>query len=303
MRSVTSSIHRALPDAPKGVAVNQSNICQFLKSCDPIYGVTAADRVYQGMTLAFDFSIEEIWPTFKAGATLVAGPNDHRRFGTGLNDFLIEQRISVICCVPTLLATLENNVPSLRLLLVGGEACPADLVKRWSRPGRRMLNTYGPTEATVTATWCELLPDRPVTIGKPLPGSTIYILDDEPSASFAGGEGEICIGGPCVASGYVNRPELTAERFRSRYFFHTARRQTLSNGRSRPSESCGRNRVSRPHRHAGQNSRHAHRTGRDRSRHPRRCGRGSSGRCCDFQSKGACRNSRRMSCRETRLTS
>ena len=198
---------------PKGVAVNQSNICQFLDGCDSIYGVAAADRVYQGMTLAFDFSIEEIWPTFKAGATLVAGPNDHRRFGTGLNDFLIEQQISVLCCVPTLLATLERDVPSLRLLLVGGEACPADLVKRWSRPGRRMLNTYGPTEATVTATWCELLPDRPVTIGKPLPGSTIYILDDKLQPVLPGREGEICIGGPCVASGYVNRPDLTADRF------------------------------------------------------------------------------------------
>jgi amino acid adenylation domain-containing protein len=198
---------------PKGVAVNQSNICQFLKSCKPIYGVTAADRVYQGMTIAFDFSIEEIWPTFKAGATLVAGPNDHRRFGAGLNDFLIEQRISVVCCVPTLLATLERDVPSLRLLLVGGEACPDDLVKRWSRPGRRMLNTYGPTETTVTATWSELLPDRPVTIGRPFPTSTVYILDNVLQPVLPGHEGEICIGGPCVAPGYVNRPELTAERF------------------------------------------------------------------------------------------
>ncbi len=198
---------------PKGVAVNQSNICQFLKSCEPIYGVTAADRVYQGMTIAFDFSIEEIWPTFKAGATLVAGPNDHRRFGAGLNDFLIEQRISVVCCVPTLLATLERDVPSLRLLLVGGEACPSDLVKRWSRPGRRMLNTYGPTEATVTATWCELLPDRPVTIGRPFPTSTVFILDDALQPVLPGRDGEICIGGPCVAAGYVNRPDLTQERF------------------------------------------------------------------------------------------
>ncbi len=198
---------------PKGVAVNHSSICRFIADCTPIYGVQASDRVYQGMTLAFDFSIEEIWPTFAVGATLVAGPNDHSRFGVGLNDFLINQSVTVLCSVPTLLATLERDVPSLRLLLVGGEACPLDLVNRWSRFGRRMLNTYGPTEATVTATWGELRPDKPVTIGRPMPAATIHILDEVLNHVARGEEGEICIGGACVAVGYVNRPELTAERF------------------------------------------------------------------------------------------
>jgi len=198
---------------PKGVAVNQSSICSFLSACLPIYRIAAHDRVYQGMTLAFDFSVEEIWPALAVGATVVAGPNDHRRLGTGLNDFLIEQRITVLCCVPTLLATLESEVPSLRTLLVGGEACPADLVRRWSRPGRRILNTYGPTETTVTATWAELVPNRPVTIGRPLPTYTAHLLDRELRPVPAGETGEICIGGPGVASGYVNRPELTAEKF------------------------------------------------------------------------------------------
>lgn len=198
---------------PKGVAIHQSSICPFISACASIYGVRANDRVYQGMTLAFDFSIEEIWPTFAAGATLIAGPNDHGRFGEGLNEFLIQQEISVLCCVPTLLATLERDVPSLRLLLVGGEACPPELVERWHRPGRRILNTYGPTEATVTASWGELSPDRPVTIGRPMPGTTIHILDEALRPVPAGSEGEICIGGVGVAVGYVNRPEQTAERF------------------------------------------------------------------------------------------
>ncbi len=198
---------------PKGVAVTQASIRNFLCACMPIYGVTRTDRVYQGMTLAFDFSIEEIWPTFAAGATLVAGPSGHRRLGAGLTDFLIEQEITVMACVPTLLATIERDVPTLRTLLVGGEACPAALVERWSRPGRRMLNTYGPTEATVTATWTELRPGKAVTIGRPLPSYTVHILDEQLQEVAAGTSGEICIGGPSVAVGYVNRPELTAERF------------------------------------------------------------------------------------------
>jgi non-ribosomal peptide synthetase component F len=198
---------------PKGVAVTQASICNFLSACLPIYDVVAADRVYQGMTLAFDFAIEEVWPTFAAGATLVAGPIDHRRLGAGLTTFLNEQKITVLCCVPTLLGTIERDVPTLRTLLVGGEACPADLVKRWSRPGRRMLNTYGPTETTVTATWTELVPDKLVTIGRPLPTYTVHILNDELRPVQPGVCGEICIGGPGVALGYVNSPELTAERF------------------------------------------------------------------------------------------
>lgn len=198
---------------PKGVAVNQRNICNFLTVCTPIYGVKPGDRVYQGMIIAFDFSIEEIWPTFVVGATLVAGPTDHRRLGADLTDFLIAHNITILYCVPTLLATIDRDIPTLRTLLVGGEACPQDLVKRWSRLGRRILNTYGPTETTVTATWTELSPDQPVTIGRPLPTYSVYILDEELQLLPDGEKGEICIGGIGVAQGYVNLPEQTAAKF------------------------------------------------------------------------------------------
>ncbi|MGW1198569.1 Pls/PosA family non-ribosomal peptide synthetase [Streptomyces sp. NPDC002536] len=198
---------------PKGVAVSHASIVNFLRVAAPVYGVTAQDRVYQGLSIAFDFAVEEIWPTWAAGATVVAGPGEGRRAGQELADFLVRHGITVLCCVPTLLSTLETDVPSLRSLLVSGEACPPDLVRRWSRPGRRILNAYGPTEATVTATCGELLPHRPVTIGTPLPTYRVYILDDRLRTVAQGESGEICIGGPGVAIGYVNRPELTAERF------------------------------------------------------------------------------------------
>jgi len=198
---------------PKGVEVAQSSICNFLDVVPPVYDVRPDDRVYQGMTIAFDFSIEEIWPTWSVGATLVAGPNDSRRLGAELADFLEEMRITVFYCVPTLLATIPRDLPLVRTLLVGGEACPGQLVERWSRPGRRILNTYGPTEATVTATWCELRPGRTVTIGRPLPTYSVVLLDEQRNLVPDGEVGEICIGGPGVARGYVGRPELTADRF------------------------------------------------------------------------------------------
>jgi non-ribosomal peptide synthetase-like protein len=197
---------------PKGVEVAQSSICNFTTLVPRIYGVTPTHRVYQGMTISFDFSIEEIWPTWAVGATLVAGPTDGRRVGSGLADFLEESGITMIYCVPTVLATLDRTVDSIRVVNVGGEACPPELVERWGR-GRRILNTYGPTETTVTCTWAELEPGKRITIGKPLPTYTAQILDENLRPVPYGEVGEICVGGPGVARGYVNRPDLTAERF------------------------------------------------------------------------------------------
>ncbi|WP_346282528.1 Pls/PosA family non-ribosomal peptide synthetase [Pseudonocardia sp.] len=173
------------------------------------------DRVYQGMTIAFDFSVEEIWVPWVAGATLVPKPAGSSLLGLDLHEFLTGRRVTAMCVVPTLLATIEEDLPELRFLLVSGEACPQDLIARWHRPGRRFLNVYGPTEATVTATWTTLHPDRPVTIGQPLPTYTTVILDPEkPSRALPHGEvGEIGIAGIGLATGYLNREDLTDKAF------------------------------------------------------------------------------------------
>ncbi|MFE3649427.1 Pls/PosA family non-ribosomal peptide synthetase [Streptomyces sp. NPDC059101] len=199
---------------PKGVAIAHSSICNFLDVVPDVYDVRPDDRVYQGMTISFDFSIEEIWPTWTVGGTLVAGPiGAGSRLGAELADVLEESGITLFYCVPTLLATIPRDLPAVRGIMVGGEVCPPRLVERWSRPGRRILNTYGPTETTVTATVAELRPGRAVTIGRPLPTYTAVLLDDLRRPVPDGAIGEICVGGPGVARGYVRRPELTADRF------------------------------------------------------------------------------------------
>ncbi len=198
---------------PKGVEIAQSSICNFIEVARGLYRVSPIDRVYQGMSISFDFSIEEIWPTWAAGATLVAGPSDDRSLADGLARFLAERDVTMLYCVPTVLASIQAGLPRIHTLVVGGEACPAEIVERWSRPGRRMLNTYGPTEATVTATVAELEAGQPVTIGRPLPSYRVVLLDDDLNPVPDGDVGEICIGGPGVARGYLNRPDLTAERF------------------------------------------------------------------------------------------
>jgi non-ribosomal peptide synthetase-like protein len=198
---------------PKGVGVAHSSICNFINVVPEVYDVHPDDRVYQGMTISFDFSIEEIWPTFAVGATVVVGPTDSRRLGAELANFLDDSAVTVLYCVPTLLATIPRDLPRVRALMVGGEACPAELVDRWARDGRRMLNTYGPTEATVTATWGELLPGKPVTIGWPMPTYSIVLLDEDRQEVRENEVGEICIGGPGVAVGYIGMADKTADRF------------------------------------------------------------------------------------------
>ena len=199
---------------PKGVVIEHPSICNFVKVAAETYGYTHEDRVYQGLTIAFDFSVEEIWVPFVVGATLVPGKAEGNLVGQELHAYLKKNRITALCCVPTLLATIEEDLPDLRLLLVSGEACPQDLVARWHRRGRTILNAYGPTEATVTATITELFPDKAVTIGKALPSYTIVLLDElEDKLASPGASGEIGIAGIGLAKGYLNREELTRQKF------------------------------------------------------------------------------------------
>src|SRR5438552_13741886 len=198
---------------PKGVLVGHRSVCNLVEAEAEIFQVTPEDRVCQIASLSFDLSVEEIWLAFQAGASLVPTPHEFSHGGPDLSKFLTEHQVTVLSCVPTFLSMLDEEIPSLRILILGGEACPENLVARWARPGRRMVNTYGPTETTVTATHADLVLGRPVTIGRLLPGYLIRLLDANLQPVTAGAIGEICIGGIGVARGYVGRPEETRARF------------------------------------------------------------------------------------------
>ncbi|MBS9402756.1 amino acid adenylation domain-containing protein [Halomonas sp. TRM85114] len=202
---------------PKGVRITHHSIVNFVRVAAETYGYRPGDRVYQGLTLAFDFSVEEIWVPLLVGATLVPSQAKGSLVGEDLHAFLTEHRITAICCVPTLLSTIEEestDLPDLRLLIVSGEACPVDIVRRWHRDDRMILNAYGPTEATVTATVAELRPNQPITIGSPLPSYSVVILDpDGPVALEKGEVGEIGIAGIGLSPGYVGRDDLTQKVF------------------------------------------------------------------------------------------
>ncbi len=198
---------------PKGVMIRHESVCHFIRSESSVLQLHPDDHVFQGFSLSFDMSIEEIWTAFYAGARLYVASTELVNSGPELSKVLGRIGITVWHCVPTMLAMQGQEIPSLRLINLGGEACPADLVQRWSVKGRRLLNTYGPTETTVTASYAELQPGKPVTIGKALPGYDLHVLDENLFPVPSGQEGELCISGIGLAVGYVKQPELTREKF------------------------------------------------------------------------------------------
>ncbi|WP_241911621.1 Pls/PosA family non-ribosomal peptide synthetase [Telmatospirillum siberiense] len=198
---------------PKGVVISHRNICHYLRSANSVYGVTSEDVVFQGASVAFDLSLEEFFIPYLVGAKLWIAGRSVLQETDRLAETLVRAGITVLDTVPTLLSLLPEDVPGLRIIILGGETCPPALADRWCRPGRRLFNSYGPTEATVVATIAELRPGEAVTIGRPIPNYSCYVVDEALNQVAPGVEGELLIGGPGVASGYLNRPDLTAQKF------------------------------------------------------------------------------------------
>ncbi|QTL38237.1 amino acid adenylation domain-containing protein [Xenorhabdus budapestensis] len=208
---------------PKGVMVEHQAIYQRTLGVNERYGVTAQDRVLQFAAFAFDVAVEECFSSLCYGATLVIRDNSWLDSMTEFIALARENRITVML-LPTLfwseLAAREPGLAlpdSLRLIIIGSEAVQKKALQDWfaqvgHRP--RLLNAYGPTENTVTATCQEVFsPDDDRSIGRPLKNTRIYLLDSNGQPVPLGCAGEIYIGGVGVARGYLNQPILSEERF------------------------------------------------------------------------------------------
>jgi len=206
---------------PKGIVITGRNICHYLRSANETYQIGRADIVFQGASIAFDLSMEEIWIPYLVGATLFVATPTVMGEAEALPDLLEEVGVTVLDTVPTLLSLMPRDIASLRVIILGGEACPPAVAARWCKPGRTIFNSYGPTEATVVATVAEVRPDEPVTIGGPIANYTCYVADESGRLLERGVEGELLIGGPGVARGYLKRDALTAEKFIANSFDST----------------------------------------------------------------------------------
>ncbi|RXS57401.1 AMP-binding protein, partial [Streptomyces sioyaensis] len=185
---------------PKGVTVAHTGLAGFAAAAADRYAVEPGDRVLQFSSPSFDAAVLELCVSLLSGATLVVPP-DGPWLGDDLTDVLAEQRITHALIPPAALATLpaptgDRSLPDLRTLIVGAEACPAELVDRWAA-GRRLINSYGPTEATVVASWTGPLPVGGGTppIGGPLPYTRLHVLDAAMRPVAAGASGELYVGG------------------------------------------------------------------------------------------------------------
>ena len=200
---------------PKGVMIAHRGLCNLALAASKALGITSQTRVVQLASFSFDASVWEIFTALVSGAALVLGTREELLPGPKLASFLRGRRVSVATIPPSLLRLLPaKDLPDLKTVVSAGEACSADLVESWA-PGRRFINAYGPTETTVCATLgeCTSGSGRRPDIGTPLGNMRVYILDAQLEPVPVGVVGELCVGGVGVALGYLNRPELTAERF------------------------------------------------------------------------------------------
>ncbi|MEU8701480.1 amino acid adenylation domain-containing protein [Streptomyces sp. NPDC048680] len=201
--------------APKGVAVEHRALVNLTRAVRHSFPVNADDRVLQFVSFGFDVAVSDLFFPWVAGAELHI-PREDERIGEALLERLRDSRITYVFLPPSaamLLPDLTGQLPDLRTVAVGGEACPAELVGRLSAPGRRIVNAYGPSEVTVYATTGDLTPGEPVALGGAVPGARVYVLDERLRPVPAGVAGEIYVAGASLGRGYIGRPALTAERF------------------------------------------------------------------------------------------
>jgi len=216
---------------PKGVSVSPASIARHCCDIRKYYGLDSSDRVLQCSSMSVDLSLEQIVPTLIAGATLVLA----RVNAWQMTEF--ERKVGelglTIVNLPTpyweALAWEPSENPAQaarilpRLVVVGGDVMSPDALARWQESpmrGVRLINAYGPTEATITANAFEITPrlgeiaaNQGIPIGRPLANREIYILDRYGNPVSVGVPGEVHIGGAGLARGYLNRPDLTAEKF------------------------------------------------------------------------------------------
>ncbi|SPM37063.1 non-ribosomal peptide synthetase [Mycobacterium rhizamassiliense] len=197
---------------PKGVAVTHHNVTRLFESLDD--GLDRTGVWTQCHSLAFDYSVWEMWGPLLGGGELVVVPESVTASPDDFHALLVAKQVSVLSQTPTAVAALVQEGLESAALIVAGEACPAEVVDQWA-PGRVMINGYGPTETTVYATLSAPLEagSGAVPIGAPVSGAALFVLDAGLRRVSAGVVGELYVAGTGVGVGYLGRAGLTAARF------------------------------------------------------------------------------------------
>ncbi|WP_307846345.1 amino acid adenylation domain-containing protein, partial [Rhodococcus sp. CX] len=198
---------------PKGVTVTHAGLVNLVAEQRARFGLGPDSRVLHAASPSFDAAVLEMLWAFGSGACLVISPPGVFG-GCELADVLVREQVTHAALTPAALGTVDPiGLDRLGTVIVGGEACPPELVARWA-PGRTMVNTYGPAETTIQSNAGRpLTAGEPVTIGRPIRGFAELVLDDRLRPVPVGVVGELYLSGPGLARGYRNRPGLSAARF------------------------------------------------------------------------------------------
>jgi natural product biosynthesis luciferase-like monooxygenase protein/amino acid adenylation domain-containing protein len=200
---------------PKGVLVPHRGACNLARAQIGLFDVAAGSRVLQFASFSFDAFISELLMALLSGATLHLATQDSLLPGPALFTLFNEQAITHVTLPPSILAMFPSTLQlTIQTLIVAGEICPAEVSSAWA--GRtRFFNAYGPTEGTVCATCAQYTGEsqKASCIGYPIANVQVYVLDAHRQLVPVGMPGELYIGGAGLAHGYLNRPDLTAERF------------------------------------------------------------------------------------------
>ncbi|MFI7322850.1 amino acid adenylation domain-containing protein [Streptomyces venezuelae] len=210
---------------PKGVLIEHHSVVGFVEAMRDLFDLTPDDRVLGYASANFDVSVGEIFNALLTGAQLHLVPDEVRLDVTRLQALLEEERISLVDLPPAVLALLEpDRLPDLRIVFVGGEAFPGELVNRWNRDGHRFFNGYGPTECTVTMVVheCPGHWDTSPPIGLPIANHVAHVVDERLEPVPFGVVGELLVGGEGLTRGYLGAPELTREKVIADPFDSTA---------------------------------------------------------------------------------
>ncbi|WP_252110078.1 non-ribosomal peptide synthase/polyketide synthase [Pseudomonas aeruginosa] len=216
---------------PKGVGISRESLSRHTHVSLEFFGIGPDDRVLQFSTFNFDGFVEQLYPPLACGASVVLRGTEIWDSETLYRE-IVERRITTVDLTTAYWNMLAKDFANqgvrdygaLRQVHAGGEAMPPESLVAWKAAGLehvRLLNTYGPTEATVTVTTLDCAPyvdgskaiPATMPIGKVLPGRAIYLLDDAGQPAPVGAVGELVIGAELLARGYFKRPDLTAARF------------------------------------------------------------------------------------------
>ncbi|MGB8407916.1 MAG: amino acid adenylation domain-containing protein, partial [Mycobacterium sp.] len=197
---------------PKGVAISHQNLTQLIAAQDA--GLPSEQAWSHWHSYAFDFSVWEIFSALLRGGRLVVVPESVASEPTEFHDLLVAEEVTVITQTPSAIAVLDSRGLESTALVMGGEACPAEVVDRWA-PARVMVNAYGPTETTIYVAISKPLAagGGAAPIGSPAGGSALFVLDAWLQPVAPGVVGELYVAGAGVGVGYLHRTGLTAARF------------------------------------------------------------------------------------------